>query len=195
MKKSIVAGFGFFLLAQAAWAHIRIAPTESNLGAREKYTMRVPNEKQVGSSKIEGEFPAGLQVYDFEFKPGWKIDFKKDEKGNIIGATWTGKIQPYEFVEFGMPNQLSGGQQQRVALARALANEPSLILADEPTGALDTKTSEEVMGIFRGLNRQNGITIVLITHEPDIAAYADRVVRFRDGQVCEDGVREEVLAS
>jgi len=64
--------------------------------------MRVPNEKQVGSSKIEGEFPAGLQVYDFEFKPGWKIDFKKDEKGAIVGATWTGKIQPYEFVEFGM---------------------------------------------------------------------------------------------
>jgi len=97
--------------------------------------------------------------------------------------------------ERSMPNQLSGGQQQRVALARALANEPSLILADEPTGALDTKTSEEVMGIFRGLNRQNGITIVLITHESDIAAYADRVVRFRDGQICEDGVREEVLAS
>jgi uncharacterized protein YcnI len=64
--------------------------------------MRVPNEKQVNSSKIEGEFPASLQVYDFEFKPGWKIDFKKDAKGNIVGATWTGKIQPYEFVEFGM---------------------------------------------------------------------------------------------
>jgi putative ABC transport system ATP-binding protein len=93
--------------------------------------------------------------------------------------------------ERSMPNQLSGGQQQRVALARALANEPSLILADEPTGALDTKTSEEVMTIFRGLNRQNGITIVLITHEPDIAAYADRILRFRDGRICEDGVRKE----
>src|SRR5262250_1554099 len=102
MKKSIVAGFAVLVLAQVAWAHIRIAPTESTVGAREKYTMRVPNEKQVGSSKIEGEFPAGLQVYDFEFKPGWKIDFKKDEKGAIVGATWTGKIQPYEFVEFGM---------------------------------------------------------------------------------------------
>jgi uncharacterized protein YcnI len=64
--------------------------------------MRVPNEKQVSCSKIEGEFPAGLDVYDFEFKPGWKIDFKKNDKGKIIGATWTGKIMPYEFVEFGM---------------------------------------------------------------------------------------------
>jgi uncharacterized protein YcnI len=102
MKNSIIAGLAIVLCAGSTWAHIRIAPTESNLGAREKYTMRVPNEKQVGSSKIEGEFPAGLQVYDFEFKPGWKIDFKKDDKGSIVGATWTGKIQPYEFVEFGM---------------------------------------------------------------------------------------------
>jgi uncharacterized protein YcnI len=85
-----------------AFAHIRIAPTESTVGAREKYTMRVPNEKQVPSSKIEGDFPAGLDIYDFEFKPGWKIDFKKNDKGKIIGATWTGKIMPYEFVEFGM---------------------------------------------------------------------------------------------
>jgi len=64
--------------------------------------MRVPNEKQVACSKIEGEFPAGLDIYDFEFKPGWKIDFKKNDKGKIIGATWTGKMMPYEFVEFGM---------------------------------------------------------------------------------------------
>src|SRR6267378_4433513 len=97
--------------------------------------------------------------------------------------------------ERSLPNQLSGGQQQRVALARALANEPSLILADEPTGALDTRTSEEVMKIFQGLNRQNGITIVLITHEPDIAAHADRIVRFRDGRICEEGGRGEELAS
>ena len=102
MKRFFFATAIGLLCAGVASAHIRIAPTESNLSAREKYTMRVPNEKQVGSSKIEGEFPAGLQVYDFEFKPGWKIDFKKDDKGNIVGATWTGKIQPYEFVEFGM---------------------------------------------------------------------------------------------
>jgi len=102
MKNFLLAITATLLGAQLASAHIRIIPTESTQGAREKYTMRVPNEKQVGSSKIEGEFPAGLQVYDFEFKPGWKIDFKKDDKGAIIGATWTGKIQPYEFVEFGM---------------------------------------------------------------------------------------------
>jgi uncharacterized protein YcnI len=88
--------------ATLAFGHIRIAPTESTAGAREKYTMRVPNEKQVPCSKIEGEFPAGLDIYDFEFKPGWKIDFKKNDKGKIVGATWTGKMMPYEFVEFGM---------------------------------------------------------------------------------------------
>ena len=102
MKRFWILAGMTLMCAQLASAHIRIAPTESTVGAREKYTMRVPNEKQVGSSKIEGEFPAGLDVYDFEFKPGWKIDFKKDDKGKIIGATWTGKIQPYEFVEFGM---------------------------------------------------------------------------------------------
>jgi uncharacterized protein YcnI len=85
-----------------AFGHIRIAPTESTAGAREKYTMWVPNEKQVSCSKIEGEFPAGLDIYDFEFKPGWKIEFKKNDKGKIVGATWTGKMMPYEFVEFGM---------------------------------------------------------------------------------------------
>jgi uncharacterized protein YcnI len=85
-----------------AFSHIRIYPNESTFGAREKYTMRVPNEKQSPTIRIEGEFPAGLEVYDFEFKQGWKIDFKKNEKGKIIGATWTGNIAPYEFVEFGM---------------------------------------------------------------------------------------------
>lgn len=102
MNRLMLMTGSILLCGQIASAHIRIAPTESTSGAREKYTMRVPNEKQVGSSKIEGEFPAGLQVYDFEFKPGWNIDFKKDDKGKIIGATWTGKIRPYEFVEFGM---------------------------------------------------------------------------------------------
>ena len=84
------------------------------------------------------------------------------------------------------PNQLSGGQQQRVAIARALINRPSILLADEPTGNLDTRTSIEVMGIFQRLNQERGITIVLITHEMDIAEYGSRMVSFRDGQVVAD---------
>ena len=84
------------------------------------------------------------------------------------------------------PNQLSGGQQQRVAIARALINEPSMILADEPTGNLDTRTSIEVMGIFQRLNREQGITVLLITHELDIAEYGTRLIRFRDGRVVAD---------
>ena len=84
------------------------------------------------------------------------------------------------------PNQLSGGQQQRVAIARSLINNPSILLADEPTGNLDTKTSIEVMDIFQRLNRERGITIVLITHELDIAEYGTRIVSFRDGLVVGD---------
>jgi uncharacterized protein YcnI len=90
------------LIAPIAFGHIRIAPTESTFGAREKYTMRVPNEKQSATIRVEGDFPTGLEVYDFEFKPGWKIDFKKNDKGKIVGAVWTGRVQPNEFVEFGM---------------------------------------------------------------------------------------------
>ena len=85
------------------------------------------------------------------------------------------------------PNQLSGGQQQRVAIARALVNRPSLLLADEPTGNLDTRTSIDVMDIFQRLNTERGITVVLVTHESDIAEYAMRIVAFRDGLVRSDG--------
>jgi putative ABC transport system ATP-binding protein len=84
------------------------------------------------------------------------------------------------------PNQLSGGQQQRVAIARALINNPSIVLADEPTGNLDTRTSIEVMGLFQRLNQERGITVVLITHEMDIAEYGSRAVMFRDGLVVAD---------
>ncbi|MEP6870287.1 MAG: ABC transporter ATP-binding protein [Anaerolineaceae bacterium] len=84
------------------------------------------------------------------------------------------------------PTQLSGGQQQRVAIARALVVNPHVVLADEPTGALDTATGEEVMEIFTSLVREHNITVILVTHEPEVAAYADRTVRMRDGHIVED---------
>lgn len=99
------------------------------------------------------------------------------------------KIVGLEYRESHMPNQMSGGQQQRVAIARAIVNDAPIILADEPTGNLDTRTSIEVMEFFVNLNEKAGKTIILVTHEPDIAEYSKRIVRFKDGNIISDEVR------
>ena len=113
------------------------------------------------------------------YNGGSKMKLTERHKRAMAALTAVGLAERYHHY----PNQLSGGQQQRVAIARSLINEPSIILADEPTGNLDTRTSVEVMGIFQRLNIERGITIILITHEMDIAEYGTRLVRFRDGKI------------
>lgn len=118
-----------------------------------------------------------------------RVEFRKRSLAALEAVGMRGR-------EFNRPNQLSGGQQQRVAIARAIINNPEIILADEPTGALDSRTSLEIMAIFQQLNRQRGITIVLVTHEPDIAQCANRIIQFHDGQIIRDEpVPEPRLAS
>lgn len=116
-----------------------------------------------------------------------------DEETRIKKAKEALKIVGLSGRENHLPNQISGGQQQRVAIARAIVNDPPLILADEPTGNLDTKTSIEVMEFFVSLNEKMNKTIVLVTHEPDIAEFCKRVVTFKDGNIISDVVKEKVI--
>ena len=114
------------------------------------------------------------------YRRGLRASARRDQAKAMLDAVGLGDRMDHH------PNQLSGGQQQRVAIARSLINHPAILLADEPTGNLDTRTGVEVMDIFRQLNHDHGITVVLITHEAELAQYGTRIIRFRDGRIVSD---------
>jgi len=142
------------------------------------------NKRYIGFVFQQYHLLDSLTVYENLDIPLSYRNIKRSERQSIVGDT----IDRFQIVgkKDLYPNQLSGGQQQRVAIARALVNEPELVLADEPTGNLDSRTSIEIMEILQRLNRETGVTVVLITHEPDIAEYAQRMAIFRDGRVVKD---------
>lgn len=114
--------------------------------------------------------------------------------GNPISSRRKHALKALELVGLAersthLPSQLSGGQQQRVAIARALVNDPGIILADEPTGNLDSKTSNEIMSVFRLLNKEHRITFIMVTHDPEVAQVTDRIIHIRDGKIAEDQFR------
>ncbi|MEZ6116613.1 MAG: ABC transporter ATP-binding protein [Pirellulaceae bacterium] len=117
------------------------------------------------------------------YTPGMKPRVRRQRAKELLGLVGLGERTDHQ------PSQLSGGQQQRVAIARALINQPSILMADEPTGNLDTKTSDEIIRLFQQLNREQQITVILVTHDAEVAENAQRTITLRDGQVVSDIVR------
>lgn len=117
------------------------------------------------------------------YTPGMKPRIRRQRAKELLGLVGLGERTDHQ------PSQLSGGQQQRVAIARALINQPSILMADEPTGNLDTKTSDEIIRLFQQLNREQQITVILVTHDAEVAENAQRTITLRDGQIVSDIVR------